>query len=1065
MASQDFVIIEHSGAGRSLLAYQKLTKLDANPQNSQELAQTITAWLAPTEYSSEGSEFRKHVGAHVLGTGNWIFSTHQFEKWSQSEDVGTLWIKGIPGSGKSVVAANLIKTFLEKGNHPVLYFFFRHTVDSNSKPIFLVRDFLAQLLPHSAQLASQLNRLMGNFPDIDTAPIKDLWDALLTSLATSPRVFIIVDALDEVELGQEAFFTDSLLRMNSMRPQAIKLVITSRPLPIFENSSETAHTAILRLSGRHVDLDIFAYISHRLESQKERNLNQEEISSIKERSCGKEHGLFLQARLMLDEVLRSNEPIQSLLGRSMRSMSEMYQGLLREHSIRAAVSEELQLHVLRWIVHASRPLRLLELAALPSSQGLFVDIPSAKRVLRICCGPLLEVLENETIQVIHHSFTEFLLDDARIIEGSQGGFPVLNSTLAHKRLALECLDYMLKSFAAHEFHVRWRGDQEKKDFLLKYPFMQYSAQHWHSHVLKSNINDDQVFEKVDKLLTSGSQDFNIWLHLSPDSYKALLLGSKAIHASSFLGLKAYAEHLLQRGINPNSKGPGGCTPIMFAAMRGYADIIDLLVVHGGDPDAKDSLGLTAMHMAAVFNHSGVIHALARCGSELLPCKTDTDGGCGTPGWTSYNPIPTPRQRKTCSIWNSKKDTVIEITPIRFACEFGCSDSVVALIQCMDSVQRATIRLQWAAYIGHAEILSILLKYPEVARNIDQVDDNGDTPLIIASREKWPGAVRVLLEAGANISARSENVSKLEQGIGYAPFDGKRRRIQNTCGKTALEAWTESCSSGVQDSDGLLENMDTVGTLLIQAGCDVDVRSSSGSTPLFSWSTQSQTQPGAMERFVSILLKHGADPRATAEDGHTPLHMMRGHKREHEAILLLINAGADINAVRRCDGKTPLLAMITSSAYTIEELNLQHWIDYGVDFNKCDNEGNTVLHYLMSHSRSNEVVNPWIDVCNPRAVNILGETCLFSITQQWPVLSSLSRFIAKAVKVGLDLEARNNFGRTALMEACFRGGNGHVLPFIDNNADAAAIDSDGKTCKSSAIQYSKTNTYSVADIPV
>ncbi|KAL5316387.1 hypothetical protein ACEPPN_015432 [Leptodophora sp. 'Broadleaf-Isolate-01'] len=1027
MASEDFVIIEHS---------------DANSQNSQESVQKITEWLAPTEYSSEGSEFRKHVGAHSPGTGNWIFSTHQVEKWSRSEDVGTLWIKGIPGSGKSVVAANLIKTFLEKESHPVLYFFFRHTIDSNSRPIFLVRDFLAQLLPHSTQLASQLKRLMVNFPDIEVAPIKDLWDALLASLTTLVRVFVVVDALDEVQIGQEAFIADYLLKLNCIRSQTIKLVVTSRPLPSFEKPSETAHTAILRLSGKLVDVDILAYISHRLHTQQQRNLNQEEIASIKGSACGKKHGLFLQTRLMLDEVLRSNEPIQSLLERSMRSMSETYQSLLREHSIRAAVSEELQLHVLEWVIHASRPLRLLELATLLCSQGLFADIPSAKRALRVCCGPLLEVLENETIQVIHHSFTEFLLDGERVTEESHLAFPVLHSTMAHKRLASECLDYMFKALAAHEFDLNWVRDQEKTDFLLKFPFLQYCVQNWPSHVLRGSVDDNQVFEKLDSLLSSGSRDFHIWLHLSPESYKSLLLGSEAIHVGSFLGLKAYVEYLLQRGANPNSERPGGCTPIMLAAMRGYADVIDFLVEHGAESDAKDSLGLTAMHMAAAFNHGGAIHALARSGSDLLPCKTDTVGGIGTPEWRPYNPIPTPRQRKISSRWDSRKE-VIEITPIRLACELGCSDAVAALIQCMVSLQLATVRLQWAAYIGHAEILSILLECPEVARNIDQADENGDTALTVASREKWPGAVRVLLDAGANISARSENVAKLEQAVGAS--DRKRRRIQNSCGKTALEAWTEPCNSDAQDSDALLENMEAVATRLIRAGCDVDARSPDGSTPLFRWSTQSQTQPGAIERFVSILLQHGADPRATAEGGNTPLHMMHGHEREHEAILKLINAGADINAVRLSDGKTPLLAMIATSQHTIDVLNLQRWIDYGADFNKCDNEGNTVLHYLMRHSWSNEKVSRWIDVCNPRAVNVLGETCLFSIPKQWPASSFLSRVMGKAVKAGLDLEARNNFGRTALLEACFRGGNGHVLPFIRNHANAAARDNNGKNC--------------------
>ena len=56
--------------------------------------------------------------------------------------------------------------------------------------------------------------------------------------------------------------------------------------------------------------------------------------------------------------------------------------------------------------------------------------------------------------------------------------------------------------------------------------------------------------------------------------------------------------------------------------------------------------------------------------------------------------------------------------------------------------------------------------------------------------------------------------------------------------------------------------------------------------------------------------------------------MRGGEAEHEAILLLLKAGADINAVRPSDGKTPILN-VASIAHDVPDV--QPFVGYGVDF--------------------------------------------------------------------------------------------------------------------------------------
>ena len=119
------------------------------PTVSPDVIDKIRSWLSPTEFESEGSEYLKHLNAHVPETGDWLFQTEQYNKWHGSGDAGTLWIKGIPGSGKSVVAANLIQTLAKNEKAPVLFFFSRRILRSNSEPRYLVRDCLYQALGHS----------------------------------------------------------------------------------------------------------------------------------------------------------------------------------------------------------------------------------------------------------------------------------------------------------------------------------------------------------------------------------------------------------------------------------------------------------------------------------------------------------------------------------------------------------------------------------------------------------------------------------------------------------------------------------------------------------------------------------------------------------------------------------------------------------------------------------------------------------------------------------------------------------------------------------------------------
>lgn len=71
-----------------------------------------------------------------------------------------------------------------------------------------------------------------------------------------------------------------------------------------------------------------------------------------------------------------------------------------------------------------------------------MTLKESKDLVRQSCERLLEILEDETVSVIHHSLTEFLRDGER--EMGDGQFPVLEKDKAHAMLVEILLRYLDK---------------------------------------------------------------------------------------------------------------------------------------------------------------------------------------------------------------------------------------------------------------------------------------------------------------------------------------------------------------------------------------------------------------------------------------------------------------------------------------------------------------------------------------------------------------------------------------------------------------------------------------------
>ena len=139
------------------------------------------------------------------------------------------------------------------------------------------------------------------------------------------------------------------------------------------------------------------------------------------------------------------------------------------------------------------------------------------------------------------------------------------------------------------------------------------------------------------------------------------------------------------------------------------------------------------------------------------------------------------------------------------------------------------------------------------------------------------------------------------------------------------------------SNGNLEVMD----LLIDAGADVNIRSSYGITALIGASCFGH------DDCVQSLCRAGADVNATGRHNSTAL-IAAAVRGKSTCMKLLISAGADVNA-RDITGNTVLFeAAFSNNIACVQEL-----LHAGARINELNNDGLNALKYHLIHRRTDQ----------------------------------------------------------------------------------------------------------------
>ena len=251
----------------------------------------------------------------------------------------------------------------------------------------------------------------------------------------------------------------------------------------------------------------------------------------------------------------------------------------------------------------------------------------------------------------------------------------------------------------------------------------------------------------------------------------------SIHNAANAGnIEAVNEHLAA-GVDVNTKGIGGMTPLHRAAREGHKDTVEFLIANSADVNAKDKMGRVPLHRAAREGHKEVAELLIKKGADV---NAKSESGL----FKGQTPLDEAIKRKQTELANLLRKHGGKYGSIITAAKVGDVDALRELLAA--GVDASAIGpLSAAASGGHKSSVELLIangadvtaknKYGstplhnaatrEIAEllitngaDIDAKINDGSSPLLAAAMKGHKEVAELLIAKGANVNTKSESAS-------------------------------------------------------------------------------------------------------------------------------------------------------------------------------------------------------------------------------------------------------------------------------------------------------------------
>ncbi|KAF5281784.1 hypothetical protein FQR65_LT14531 [Abscondita terminalis] len=366
-----------------------------------------------------------------------------------------------------------------------------------------------------------------------------------------------------------------------------------------------------------------------------------------------------------------------------------------------------------------------------------------------------------------------------------------------------------------------------------------------------------------------------------------------LHHAVTWGRAQIIKDLLERGANINQKNKDGVSVLMHAIINDQSNIAILLIRRGADVNAVDDVGSSALHHAALLWKHHVIRELVSHGAQIDKLNDDGD------------------------------------TPLLIALKNSHVTCVKTLLSLGADASICDKNGSTCLHLASLQNLDILQKFLAII-NVNCVDLEGNTPLLISLRQSTSIVTRFLLDFGADIFATNKRGFS---AVHYAAKTGSELFLTEFIARGADV--NQKTKSG--DTPLLIHLMEnprrSVVKMLIDSGADVNAIDVATGNSCLRYVVDNPD-----EKIITDLVRAGAFVNVQNRNGETPLH---GAIRfgSISLIRLLLGFGADPDIADRVNGSACLHWAVTVN----EDGYVKALIEHGADVNKENSDGETPLN--------------------------------------------------------------------------------------------------------------------------
>ncbi|KAF4982167.1 hypothetical protein FZEAL_2144 [Fusarium zealandicum] len=427
----------------------------------------------------------------------WLTAKPSYVEWrdGKSGNDRTLWIKGKPATGKSVLAGYVVDDLRESGLE-CSYFFFKHGDESKSSIGRCLRSLAFQIASSNIEVGDAILEMQADGIRLDHVDEPTLWRVLFQSCifpSSTTRHYWVIDALDEC-FDPPVFFDVMISSIGELVP--LRIMVTSldtASLDLGFSSIPSNLSLSLLISTTDTEQDL-----RRLVKSKTHALGAvgpEDSSLFVERIVEKAKGSFLWTILVLKELAQchSKKEINEILEEVPKGMESLYKRILDSMS-QATRGKRLAKAILMWAACAIRPMTIEEL-----NGALRLDIddsfPRLEKSIAALCGQLVVVDKFDRVQMVHETARRFLLSS-----GFESEFS-LDKVKAHTRMAQISLTY----FVGEEMQPPRTNPRRSSAGITtrRLDFAAYACTAYSYHLSKADPLSLETFLLVEKFLKSN----------------------------------------------------------------------------------------------------------------------------------------------------------------------------------------------------------------------------------------------------------------------------------------------------------------------------------------------------------------------------------------------------------------------------------------------------------------------------------------------------------------------------------------------------------------------------------